>query len=197
MRFPLTWPERLYGLVLLTYPRSFRDAYEHEMRMVFRDLLRDDTVSRWRLLRLAAGDLVAGGTRPEHLPSRELVTESVLFGLVIVVFCILAQEWHPGAYLGFSMVPVPFIAYIPAAFWGSRRTRSFAGGMWVAAIVGLVSSCTIFLDWLLFGLFPFYSFHDFFLAMLLTAAFCLGPAVVGAIAGAATAPTEGSGSQSA
>lgn len=187
MRFPLSWPERLYGLVFLVYPKSFRDTYEHEMRRVFRELLHDGETSRPRLIRMAAGDLVAGILRPEHLPTRDMVEKSVLYGLLIVAFSIAALALHPGASIDLALIPVPFIAFIPAAFWGSRRSASFAGGIWVALIVGTVSSSTVFFDWMLFGSFPFNSLYDFVLAMLLAAAFCLGPAVIGAVAGAATA----------
>src|SRR6185437_11161188 len=93
VRFPLRWPERLYGLVLLTYSRDFRSRYEHEMRLVFRDLLRDEDFSRWRLARMIVADLVAGVTTAERLPSGDLVKNSVLYGTLIVAFSIAARAW--------------------------------------------------------------------------------------------------------
>jgi len=194
MTFPLSFTERLYGLVLLAYPRQFRATYENEMRLVFRDLLRDESVSRWALARLMAVDLIAGLGRRERLPSGDLVKHSLLYGLFIVASSIAAEAWHPGLYVGVPLVSVPFVLFIPAAFWGARRARSFAGGMWVAAIMGAVSSTMVAWNWLLFGSFPFYDAVSFVLAMALMAAFCLGPAVIGAIAGAATMPYEDSAS---
>ena len=192
MTFPLSWPERLYGLVMMSYPRAFRRQYETDMRVLFRELLRDPEVGRLQLAGMMLRDLGNGAARPEHFPSRRQAAQSAAFGLSIVVFSIAAQLFHPGAYLGVSLVPVPFIAFIAAAFWGARRTRSFAGGMWVAVIIGVVASTMVLWDWLLFASFPFYDVYSFVLAMLMVAGFCLGPAIIGAIAGALTLSGAGS-----
>lgn len=194
MRFPLRWPERLYGLVLLAYPRAFRSRYEHEMRLVFRDLLHDEDFSRRRLARVMIADLVAGLTTPERLPSRDLVTTGVLYGTLIVAFSLAARAWHPGLYLGVPLVPVPFLAFTFAGFWGARRTRSVAGGMWVAVIMGAVASSMVLWDKLLFNNFPFPDLYMFSLSMLMGVALCIGPAIIGSIAGAAGAPPEESAS---
>jgi hypothetical protein len=190
VKFPLTWPERLYGLVLLTYPRSFRRQYEHEMRLVFRDLLHDKGFSRWQLAQAVMADLVAGITARARLPTADLVKTSVFYGLLIVAFSMAARAWHPGQYLGVPMTSVPFLVFIFAGFWGARRTRSFAGGMWVAVIIGAVSSTMVLWDKLLFDDFPFPDLYTFSMSMLLTIGFCVGPAILGSIAGAATAPEE-------
>ncbi len=194
MTFPLSFAERLYGFVLLAYPRPFRARYENEMRLVFRDLLADQNISRRHIARLMAVDLIAGLTLPERLPRADLVKTSVLYGLLIVAISIASQAWHPGLYIGVPVVAVPFLLFLPAAFWGARSTRSFAGGIWVAVIMGGVSSTMVAWDWLLFGLFPFYDVLSLTLAMVMTAGFCIGPAIIGAIAGVATAPLEKSAS---
>jgi len=194
MTFPLSFAERLYGLVMLTYPRAFRLQYETEMRLVFRELLNDRDVSRWQIVRMMVVDAIAGLVRPERIPSSDAVKHGVLFGLMTVAFSIAAQAWHPGAYVGVPLVPVPFLAFLFAAFWGARRTRSFGGGMTVALVMGAISSTMLLWDKLLFGLFPFYSVYDFALNFAMVASFCLVPGLIGAIAGTATAPHEESAS---
>jgi hypothetical protein len=188
VRFPLSWPERIYGLVLVLYPRSFRQAYEHEMRRVFRDLLHDPDTGAWRLTRMVAGDIAAGVLRVEHLPNRDIAERSALFGLLVVLFALLVRSLHPGAYLGFTLAPVPFIAFIPAGFWGARHTRTFSGGMWTGLIMGAVSSTTIYFDAALFHNFPFYDPFSFVLSMLIASGLCIVPTAIGAIAGAAVSP---------
>ena len=178
----------LYELVLLAYPRRVREAYGAEMRLVFRDLLRDPGVGRIQLAGMMLRDLAHGVMQPEHLPSRRLVAESAMFGLIVVAFAIAARALHPGVYLGFSIAPIPFIAYLPAAFWGARRSGTFSGGVWVCLIMGLVSSTTVLWDRLLFGTFPFYDAWSFALGMLMAAGLCILPALVGSAAGAVSSP---------
>ena len=177
----------LYELILRAYPRAFRDECGDQLRSVFSDLLRDPHLSRSQLAALMLRDLANGLGRPEHRPSRDIVSQSVLFGLIIVAFSIAARAWHPGQYLGFSIVPIPFIAYVPAAFWGARRSASFAGGIWVCVIMGAVSSTMVLWDWLLFGAFPFPDAYTFGMAMLMGVGFCIAPAAIGSIAGSVTA----------
>ena len=65
---------------------------------------------------------------------------------------------------------------------------TFAGGMWTCLVIGLVASTTVFWDKILFGIFPFYDAWSFALGMLMEAGFCIGPGIIGSIAGAATNP---------
>jgi hypothetical protein len=190
MTFPLAWAERLYGLILLTYPREFRNAYENEMRLVFRELLNDPTVGWMQLMGLMLRDLGPGIASPERVPSRELVVRSAMYGLLVVGFAIVARAFHPGLYVGFSVVSIPFIAYIPAAFWGARMTGRFSDGMWVCVVMGLVSSTMVLWDKLLFNNFPFYDAMSFIFSMLMGAAFCIVPAMIGSVAGAASSPVR-------
>jgi hypothetical protein len=190
MTFPLAWPERLYGLILLTYPREFRDAYEDDMRLVFRELLRDSSVGRMKLAGLMLRDLANGIASAERLPSRRLVVRSAMFGLLTVGFAVAAGAFHPGLDLGFSVLPIPFIAYIPAAFWGARIAGRFSDGMWVCLVMGLVSSTTVLWDKLLFNNFPFYDAGSFALTMLMAAGFCIVPAIIGATAGSVASPVR-------
>jgi hypothetical protein len=178
----------LYELILRTYPVGFRHAYEHEMRLVFRDLLHDPSVGGLQLAGIMLRDLANGLARPERLPSRALVARSAMYGLIVVAFSIGAQVLHPGAYLGVSMVPVPFIAFIAAGFWGARTTGAFSGGMWTCLVIGVVASTMMLWDKLLFGIFPFYDAWSFALSMLMLAGFCIVPGVIGSIAGTATNP---------
>jgi hypothetical protein len=130
-------------------------------------------------------DLAHGLARPERLPSRALVVRSSMYGLIIIAFSLAAQGLHPGAYIGVSVTPVPFIAFTAAGFWGARRTDTFTGGMWTCLIIGLVSSTTVLWDKLLFGIFPFYDAWSFLLGLLMAAGFCIVPGIIGSIAGAA------------
>jgi hypothetical protein len=66
--------------------------------------------------------------------------------------------------------------------------------MWFAAIMGAVASSMVLWDKVFFGAFPFYDVFSFALAMLMQAGFCIAPAIIGSIAGAATAPREESAS---
>ena len=109
-----------------------------------------------------------------------------MYGLIIIAFSLAAQTLNPGAYIGMSVTPVPFIAFTAAGFWGARATGMFAGGMWTCLIIGLVSSTTVLWDKVLFGVFPFYDAWSFVLAMLIAAGFCIVPGTIGSIAGAAT-----------
>jgi hypothetical protein len=190
MTFPLAWAERLYGLILLTYPRAFRDTYENDLRLLFRELLHDPDVGRMQLMGLMLRDLGRGIASPERLPSRELIVRSAIYGMLTVGFAIAARAFHPGLYLGFSVVPIPFIAYIPAAFWGARIAGTFSDGMWVCVVMGLVSSTMVLWDKLLFNNFPFYDTWSFALSMLMVAAFCIVPAMIGAAAGSASSPVR-------
>ena len=49
---PLRWLFRIYGVMLLTYPREFRRGYAREMQLVFQDRARDVARTRgsWALL---------------------------------------------------------------------------------------------------------------------------------------------------
>jgi len=183
--FPLAWPEKLYGLILLAYTRRFRERHEHEMRLVFRELLHDASYSRARLVRLVLIDLVNGLRSPDRLPSRDLVLWSGFFGVLIVVFSISAQIFHPGRYLGFPVVAAPFVAFIGAGFWGSRRTHSIAGGMCTCLVIGLVASSMLLWDKLLFGFWYYPDSFSFVMSIAMQAAFCLLPGLVGALIGAA------------
>ena len=158
------------------------------MRLVFRDLLHDPSVGGMQLAEIMLRDLANGLAWPERLPSRSLAARSVMFGLIIVAFSITAQVWHPGDYLGVSIVPVPFLAFIAAGFWGARTTGTFAGGIWVCLIIGLVSSTMVLWDKLLFGIFPFYDAWSFAMSMVMAAGFCIVPGIIGSIAGASTSP---------
>jgi hypothetical protein len=194
MTFPLSWPERLYGLILFVYPRTFRDQYEHEMRVVFRDLLCDPSVGGLQLAAIMLRDLTHGLARLERLPPRSLAARSAIYGLLIVAFSIAAQVLHPGSYLGVSVVPVPFVAFIAAGFCGARTTGTFTGGMWTCLVIGLVASTTVLWDKVLFGIFPFYDAWSFALSILMMAGFCIGPGIIGSIAGSATSRDPASGS---
>lgn len=184
MTIPLSWAERLYRLILLTYPREFRNAYENEMRLLFRELLHDPTVGRMQLAGLMLRDLANGIARAERLPSRQLIRRSALYGLLVVGFAIAGGAFHPGLDAGFSVIPIPFLAYIPAAFWGARMTGRFSDGMWVCVVMGAVSSTMVLWDKLLFNDFPFNDAWSFALSMLMAAGFCIVPAMIGSVAGA-------------
>lgn len=58
--------ERLYARFLALYPRRFRHEYGAALRQVFRDLLDDPTVPRWRLWLAVLTDL-PGSVLPEHV----------------------------------------------------------------------------------------------------------------------------------
>jgi hypothetical protein len=172
----------LYDLILWTYPRKFRHAYEREMRLAFRDLLHDPSVGRMMLAGIMLRDLANGLARPERLPSSVLAARSLIYGLIIVAFLIAAQLLQPGVYLGF---PVPVIAFIFAAFWGARTTGTFAGGMWACVIIGVVSSTMVLWDKLFFGIFPFPDAWSLASGMLMAAGFCVVLGIIGSVAGTA------------
>jgi len=153
---------------------------------VFRELVHDPNIGWMQLAGLMLRDLANGITRPERLPSRQLVFRSAMYGLVIVCFAIAARLFHPGNYLGVSVIPIPFLAYIPAAFWGARISGRFSGGIWVCVVMGAVSSTMVLWDKLLFNNFPFYDAMSFIFSMLIGAAFCVVPAMIGSVAGVAS-----------
>ena len=187
----------LYEVILRAYPRAFRDAYQEEMRHVFSDLLHDPQVGRAQLARLMLRDLLRGIASPDRLPSRALVARSAAYGLLIVAFSIAARALHAGQDLGFSLTPVPFIAYLPAAFWGARTTGTFSGGMWTCIVMGLVSSTMVLWDKLLFNTFPFYDAWSFALTMSMAAGLCIVPALIGSTAGAASSRGRATRAESA
>lgn len=153
---------------------------------MFRELVHDPNIGWMQLAGLMLRDLANGITRPERLPSRQLVFRSAMYGLVIVCFAIAARLFHPGNYLGVSVIPIPFLAYIPAAFWGARISGRFSGGIWVCVVMGAVSSTMVLWDKLLFNNFPFYDAMSFIFSMLIGAAFCVVPAMIGSVAGVAS-----------
>ncbi len=178
--------ERIYGLVLLAYPREFRLRHHDAMRMVFADLTSEPGMSRRRLAAVIARDAVSGLVLRARAGGA-ITLRAAFFGLIVVGSSIAASALHPGRYLGFSVIPIPFLAFIAAGFWGARTYRSCAAGLWVCVVMGAVSGTMVFWDWLLFRVFPFPDAYSFLLTVVIEAAFCMVPGAIGAIAGRAAA----------
>lgn len=117
------WAERVYALLVAMYPRAIRGEHGTEMKLVFRDLLRDPDVRTPDLMRRVLGHMryLIGGA-----------SFGALFGIVILaIWCIVRSNVVPfGRTEGAWYIALLFAA---AGFAGRLRSGTVAGGMWTVS----------------------------------------------------------------
>jgi hypothetical protein len=94
------WAERIYGLVVALYPRTFRERYGPAMRLVFHDLLQDPDMPAWRIWLSVLRDL-RDSFLQEHLASlreglsmtRHRSPSSALLRRGPVFWCAVVLTW--------------------------------------------------------------------------------------------------------
>lgn len=171
------WGERIYGLVVALYPRTFRERYGPAMRLVMRDLLDDPEMPAWRVWLRVLGDL-PGSILHEHLAnligglamtrdrflSGALVRNGAMFGCVILLIWISFRSFHlfasgtsgPQSPQGLGQVQdfvrllAPWLMFAPAGYVGARTAGTFSGGIKAGLVTGVIAALTIPGDYLLF-----------------------------------------------
>ncbi|MDR3688356.1 MAG: hypothetical protein P4L46_03180 [Fimbriimonas sp.] len=116
---------RAYSLCLLAYPRSYRDAYGQEMKIVFADMLRDSSSSRGRLgvLAMAIGvyvDVIAQALKERFVQAspRQWALWILAMTGIVTLICVnqnASQGQAPALVLISSTVLL--CAYDPKHIW--------------------------------------------------------------------------------
>ncbi len=158
------WAERAYALMVAMYPKSFRDQYGDDVRLVFSDLLHDPEVRKLDLVRRVRGDM-------RYLNGGGLLL-GIAFGSLVVLIWLANRSIDIGARDPGTVVPLALIAllFVAVGFIGSRRSGRFTGGIRMGFTAGVVSALTMPGDYLLFHSFPFYDVKDFVLTYGIAAA---------------------------
>ena len=168
------WGERIYGLVVAMYPRTFRERYGPAMRQVFRDQVQDPDLRAWRIWLSVVGDL-RGSFFPEHLanlmgglsmtryqlPSPALLRRGAAFGCAVILTWIAyrslhlfgGQEASPQGWVqvrDFLRLLAPWLLFVAAGYVGASYTRSFGGGIWAGFVAGVIAALAVPGDYLLF-----------------------------------------------
>jgi len=127
---------RLYAWVVALYPRSLRQEYGTDMKLLFAELLDDPAVSKRRIWSIILGDL-AHMTRGVRI--------GALFGLLVVLTWLANRSIDIGPYDPPIAIGIGFIALLFAAagFIGARHSGTIAGGIRVGLVAGLVSAITV------------------------------------------------------
>lgn len=168
--------ERLYACFLALYPRWFRREYGDELRQVFRDLLDDPAVPRWRLWFAVLAD-IPGSVLPEHIAdamggsemeglhwSRNVsIRRGAAIGLVLGTVWTVYNVTNNALILdttGYAVqnngLTAAFVLLsVVAGFVGARRAGTVRGGAFAgftAALVGnIIGITTLWLvTWLFF-----------------------------------------------
>ncbi len=138
--------ERIYGLLLLAYPRAFRQAWREEMQRFFRDCLRAARRrGRFALLRLwldtlADLALTAPGQRFDALfHGIEAAREATLrTGLVLLLTAAITSVAN---YVMWSLAS-GLVSFAPARTVAPTPTALFY--LLAAVAVGVVAGCVVF-----------------------------------------------------
>jgi hypothetical protein len=165
------WAERAYALLVAMYTKSIRDQHGAEMRLVFRDLLRDREVQTLDLARRVLGDMryLIGGT---------LI--GALFGIeALAIWFIVRSDIVPfGRLDGIWLIALLFVG---AGLAGTLRTGTVAGGLWTGLVAGSISALTVPGEYWVFHNSPFYDVFSFVAMSALEGALVMLLAGIGAL----------------
>jgi len=165
------WAERAYALLVATFPKSIRDQHGAEMRLVFRDLLRDPEVRTLDLATRVLGDMryLIGGA-----------SIGALFGIeALAIWLIVRSDVVPfGRADGMWLIVLLFVA---AGLAGTLRSGTVAGGLWTGFVAGLVSALTVPGEYWLFQNASFYDVFSFAAMSALEGALVIFLAGIGAL----------------
>jgi hypothetical protein len=165
------WAERAYALLVAMYPKSIRDQHSAEMRLVFRDLLRDPEVQMLDLARRVLGDM-------RYLIGGAFI--GALFGIeALAIWFIVRSDIVPfGRLDGIWLIALLFVG---AGLTGTLRTGTVAGGLWTGLVAGIVSALTVPGEYWLFHNAPFYDVFSFVAMSALEGALVMFLAGIGAL----------------
>lgn len=149
----LTFPDRLYRLVLALYPGRFRREYGAEMQHTFREMLNDEQIGGGRVWLRVLAD-VPGSVLAEHRASFQageggikpsaygLLLGSLLCVAIVVTNVVYPQFNYFGMNENIAMLlsVAALLAFFAATgFLVSRRTGRILVGTRVGALTALIS----------------------------------------------------------
>jgi hypothetical protein len=153
------------------YPKSIRDRHGAEMRLVFRDLLRDPEVQTLDVARRVLGDM-------RYLIGGAFI--GALFGTeALAIWFIVRSDIFPfGRLDGIWLIALLFVA---AGLAGTLRTGTVAGGLWTGFVAGSISALTVPGEYWLFHNASFYDVFSFVAMSALEGALVMFLAGTGAV----------------
>lgn len=153
--------ERLYARFVALYPRRFRDEYGDALRQVFRELLDDPTVPRWRVWLAVIAD-IPGSLLPEYVTTiagrtemdiahwtrnasvRRGIAAGFALGLVWTVYNAINNaldlDARGYALLNNGQTAALVLLFGFAGFAGTRRAGTVRAGTSAGVVAALVGS---------------------------------------------------------